>query len=36
MKGKITEEEIEEVTHFLYFLEGFDSINEFFYNKTNF
>ena len=36
MKGKIKEEEIEEVTHFLYFLEGFIGINEFFYDKTNF
>lgn len=36
MKGKITEEEIEEVTHFLYFLEGFNSINEFFMIKLTF
>ena len=36
MKGKITEEEIEEVTHFLYFLEGFNGINEFFHDETKF
>ena len=34
MKGKITEEEIEDVTFFLYFLEGFNGVNEF-YNKED-
>ena len=36
MKGKITEEEIEEVTHFLYFLEGFNGVNEFYHDETKF
>lgn len=36
MKGKITEEEIEDVTHFLYFLEGFNDINEFYHDETIF
>ncbi len=36
MKGRITEEEIEEVTHFLYFLEDFNGINEFFHDETKF
>lgn len=33
MKGKITEEEIEKVNHFLYFLEGFNGINKFFHKE---
>ena len=33
MKGKITEEEIEEVNHFLYFLEGFNGVNKFFHKE---
>lgn len=36
MKGQITEEEIEEVTHFLYFLEGFNDVNEFYHDETKF
>lgn len=36
MKGKITEEEIEEVNHFLYFLEGFNGINKFYHDETKF
>ena len=35
MKGKISEEEIANVTFFLYFLEGFNGVNEF-YNKDEF
>lgn len=35
MKGKINEEEIANVTFFLYFLEGFNGVNEF-YNKDEF
>jgi hypothetical protein len=31
MKGKISEEEIADVTFFLYFLEGFNNVNEFYY-----
>ena len=33
MKGKISEEEISEVNHFLYFLEGFNGINSFFHKE---
>lgn len=36
MKGKVTEEEIEEVNHFLYFLEGFNGVNEFYHDETKF
>jgi hypothetical protein len=36
MKGKITEEEIEQVNHFLYFLEGFNGVNEFYFDETKF
>lgn len=36
MKGKISEEEISEVNHFLYFLEGFNGVNEFFYKEDQF
>ena len=36
MKGKITEEEIEKVNHFLYFLEGFNGINKFYHDDTKF
>jgi hypothetical protein len=36
MKGKITEEEIEQVNHFLYFLEGFNGVNEFYHDETKF
>lgn len=35
-KGKITEEEIEEVNHFLYFLEGFNGVNKYFHDETKF
>lgn len=34
MKGKISEKEIEDVTFFLYFLEGFNGVNKF-YNKED-
>lgn len=34
MKGKITEEEIEDVGFFLYFLEGFNGVNKY-YNKED-
>lgn len=33
MKGKITDEEVEDVTFFLYFLEGFEGVNEFYKAK---
>ena len=36
MKGKITEKEIEEVNHFLYFLEGFNGVNKFYHDDTKF
>lgn len=36
MKGKISEEEIEEVNHFLYFLEGFNGVNKFYHDETKF
>ena len=36
MKGKITEEEIEEVNHFLYFLEGYNGVNKFYHDETKF
>jgi len=36
MKGKISEEEIEDVTFFLYFLEGFNGVNEYYYKEDEF
>ncbi|CAM3927667.1 hypothetical protein [Arcobacter cloacae] len=36
MKGKISEEEISEVNHFLYFLEGFNGVNKFYHDETKF
>ena len=36
MKGKITEEEIEKVNHFLYFLEGFNGVNKYYHDETKF
>lgn len=36
MKGKISEEEIEEVAFFLYFLEGFNGVNEFYHDESKF
>lgn len=36
MKGKISEEEIEYVTFFLYFLEGFNGVNKFYNNEDEF
>ena len=36
MRGKVTEEEIEDVTHFLYFLEGFNGVNEYYHNEDEF
>lgn len=32
-KGKVSEEEISQVNHFLYFLEGFNGINEYFHKE---
>lgn len=36
MKGKISEDEIEEVTFFLYFLEGFNDVNEHYHKEEDF
>lgn len=36
MKGKISAEEIEDVTFFLYFLEGFNGVNEYYHNEEEF
>ena len=36
MKGKISQEEISEVNHFLYFLEGFNGVNKFYHDETKF
>lgn len=36
MKGKISEEEIEDVAFFLYFLEGFNGVNDLYHNETDF
>ncbi len=36
MKGKITEDEISDVTFFLYFLEGFNEVNEYYYKEDEF
>ncbi|QKF80644.1 hypothetical protein CRV08_07080 [Halarcobacter ebronensis] len=36
MKGKITKEEIKDVTFFLYFLEGFNGVNKFYHDETEF
>jgi hypothetical protein len=36
MKGKIDDTQIEEVSHFLYFLEGFNGVNEFYFDETKF
>ena len=36
MKAKITEREIEDVNYFLYFLEGFNGVNEFYFDETKF
>lgn len=33
MKGKIEEEEIRQVSHFLYFLEGFNGVNKYFHKE---
>jgi hypothetical protein len=35
MKGKITEEEIEKVNHFLYFLEGFNGVNKYYHKEED-
>lgn len=35
-KGKISLEEIEDVTFFIYFLEGFNDVNEFYHDETKF
>ncbi len=34
-KGKITEEEIEKVNHFLYFLEGFNGVNKYYHKEED-
>lgn len=36
MKGKIDEDEIEDVAFFLYFLEGFNDVNEFYHDESKF
>lgn len=36
MKGKIEEDEIEDVAFFLYFLEGFNDVNEFYHDESKF
>ena len=36
MKGKVTEDELEDVAFFLYFLEGFNDINEFYHDESKF
>lgn len=36
MKGVVNEKEIKDINHFLYFLEGFNGINEYFYDETLF
>jgi len=36
MKGKITEEEIKKVNHFLYFLEGFNGVNKYYKKEDDF
>lgn len=36
MKDVVSEEEIENINHFLYFLEGFNGINEYYYDETKF
>lgn len=33
LKGKVTEEEIHKVNHFLHFLEGFNGVNKFFHKE---
>jgi hypothetical protein len=35
-KGKVSEEEIEQVNHFLYFLEGFNGVNKYYHDETKF
>lgn len=36
MKGKVSEIEIEQVNHFLYFLEGFNDVNKYYHNEDQF
>jgi len=36
MKGKISEDEIRDVSFFLYFLEGFNDVNKFYHNEDEF
>ncbi|TLP39317.1 c-type cytochrome [Arcobacter arenosus] len=36
LKGKITEEEIRTVNHFLYFLEGFNGVNKYYHKEDAF
>lgn len=36
MKGQITDKEIADVSLFLYFLEGFNGVNEFYHDETKF
>mgnify|MGYP001042695431 CR=1 FL=1 len=36
LKGKITPQEIEDVAFFIYFLEGFNDVNEFYHDESKF
>lgn len=36
LKGVVNQKEIEDLNHFIYFLEGFNGINEFFHDETIF
>jgi hypothetical protein len=36
LKGVVSQKEIEDLNHFIYFLEGFNGINEFFHDETIF
>lgn len=36
LKGQITEEEIRTVNHYLYFLEGFNGVNEYYHKEDDF
>jgi len=36
MKGKVTEDELEDVAFFLYFLEGFNDVNEYYHDESKF
>lgn len=36
LKGKISDKQLEDVAFFLYFLEGFNDVNEFYHDETKF